>query len=59
MSLSPERYKTVIREDLLEFEHLNHCVDSIWQSLMYVIFVLSESEGVHTFRISPVSLRIS
>ncbi|KAL1700504.1 hypothetical protein EV121DRAFT_295148 [Schizophyllum commune] len=34
MSLSPERYKPVIREDLLEFEHLNHCVDSIRQSLM-------------------------
>ncbi|KAL1747969.1 hypothetical protein HDZ31DRAFT_60839 [Schizophyllum fasciatum] len=34
MSLSPERYKPIIREDLLEFEHLNHCIDSIRQSLM-------------------------
>ncbi|KAL1696641.1 hypothetical protein GGG16DRAFT_108095 [Schizophyllum commune] len=34
MSLSPERYKPVIRADLLEYEHLNHCIDSIRQSLM-------------------------
>ncbi|TRM65373.1 hypothetical protein BD626DRAFT_398710 [Schizophyllum amplum] len=27
-------YKPTIRQDLLEFEHLNHCVDSIRQSLM-------------------------
>ncbi|KAL1662832.1 hypothetical protein GGF50DRAFT_89746 [Schizophyllum commune] len=34
MSLSPERYKPLIRHDLLEYEHLSHCVDSIRQSLM-------------------------
>lgn len=36
MSLSPERYKPIIRADLLEYEHLNHCIDSIRQSLMCV-----------------------
>ncbi|TRM64878.1 hypothetical protein BD626DRAFT_490213 [Schizophyllum amplum] len=34
MSISPERYKPLIRQDMLEYEHLSHCVDSIRQSLM-------------------------
>ncbi|KAL1754605.1 hypothetical protein FB107DRAFT_275608 [Schizophyllum commune] len=34
MGLTPERYRHVIQKDLLEYEHLNHCIDSIRQSLM-------------------------
>ncbi|KAL1682798.1 hypothetical protein EV122DRAFT_248996 [Schizophyllum commune] len=46
MSLSPERYKPLIRHDLLEYEHLSHCVDSIRQSLMRVPLVFRWSRSL-------------